>query len=109
MTNEEVRELVRRETFGNLTTANDHRIKLEQALVLPRIISIIDRRVKDGRLNDEVLSVWLVAQENSTDGYRIVMRQDGLQFGLASPGLKTDKHMILCGWYGGLLSAFLGM
>jgi len=52
---------------------------------------------------------WLVGQEDAADGYKIVMREDGKQFGLASAGFAHDKHRILVGWYGTLLSAFLAM
>ncbi len=37
------------------------------------------------------------------------MRDDGAQFGLASNGFADDKYLVLAGWYGGLLSAFLNM
>lgn len=37
------------------------------------------------------------------------MREDGLQFGLASNGLPRDKHLVLDGWYGDLISAFVAM
>jgi hypothetical protein len=50
-----------------------------------------------------------VGQENADDGYRIVMRDGGLQFGLATKGFSTDKYLFLTGWYGGLKSAFLAM
>jgi len=53
--------------------------------------------------------VWVVGQENSSNGYKIIMRDDGEQFGLASVGFPNDKHLILDGWYGSLLSAFLAM
>ena len=86
-----------------------HRITLEQALVPPQRISVIARLVKDGQMHDQELNVWLVGQERTRDGYRIIMREDGLQFGLASGGFPTDKHLVLVGWYGGLVSAFPNM
>ena len=67
------------------------------------------RKVESGRLNDEILDVWLVGQEDSTNGYKIIMRGDGKQFGLASSGFPNDRHLVLVGWYGSLLSAFLAM
>jgi hypothetical protein len=109
MTADEVRDLIRIQSTDNLTTANDHRISLEQALVTPERISVIARLVKGGRIQDQELNVWLVGQERSSDGYRIIMRDDGLQFGLASSGFPTDKHLVLVGWYGDLVSAFLSM
>jgi hypothetical protein len=109
MTADQVRELIRIQSIDNLTTTNDHRISLEQALVPPQRISVIARLVKGGRMQDQELNVWLVGQERSSDGYRIIMRDDGLQFGLASCGFPTDKQLVLVGWYGDLVSAFLSM
>lgn len=109
MTVEEVRELVLRQSARSLTAVNDHRITLEEALVAPRMISVIARHVKNGRVKDENLTVWLVGQEAQPDGYKIVLRGDGLQFGLASSGFPQDKVPILAGWYGDLLTTFLGM
>ena len=88
---------------------NDHGVTLEDALVAPRMISVIARQVKNGRVKDEELNVWLVGEENRTDGYKIVLRDDGSQFGLASIGFPHDKVPILVGWYGDLLTTFLGM
>ena len=109
MTVEEVRALVRIQSAANLTAVNDHRITLEDALVAPRMISVIDRRLKDGHMKDENLRVWLVGQENWTDGYKIILRDDASKFGLASTGFPHDKFPILVGWYGDLLTTFLGM
>jgi len=109
MTIEEVRALVRAQSTKSLTASNDHGINLEQALVAPQRISVIARQVKDGRMNDDTLNVWLVGQENPTDGYRIVMREDGSQFGLASSGFPNDEYLVLAGWYGDLVSTFLSM
>lgn len=109
MTITEVRALVLSQSAGSLAATNDHGLNLEQALVAPRRISVIARQVRDGHATDEKLNVWLVGQENRTDGYRIVMRDDGAQFGLASNGFADDKYLVLAGWYGGLLSAFLNM
>jgi hypothetical protein len=109
VTADEVRALVRVQSSGNLTAVNDHRITLEDALVAPRMISVIARQVKNGRVQDENLNVWLVGQESRTDGYKIVLRGDGSQFGLASNGFPHDKFPVLAGWYGDLLTTFLGM
>lgn len=109
MTAGEVRELLRTQTPDEANVTNDHGITLNDALVPPQRISIIERTVEKGRLKDKVLSVWLVGQERSADGYRIVMREDGPVFGLASTGFPTDKHPVLVGWYGDLISAFAGM
>ena len=108
MTLEDVEELVRTHTVGDLTAIN-HGIRLNQALISPQRISVIARNVQEGHVTDEQLSVWLVGQESFDDGYKIILRDDGLQFGLAYKGFPADKYPILVGWYGSLKSAFLGM
>jgi hypothetical protein len=109
MTEQEVSELVRLQANGHLATENLHEISLGQALVPPQWITVIVRTVRDGRVSDAQEFVWLIGKEKSVGGYSIVMREDGLQFGLASRGFPADDHPVLCGWYGGLLSAFLAM
>jgi len=108
MTTEEVQALVRNQSVENLGAVN-HNIALEDALVAPRVISVIARDVRNGRVKDESLTVWLVGQEKGPDGYKIILRDDGLQFGLASTGFPHDAAPILVGWYGDLLTTFLGM
>ncbi len=109
MTEAEVRQLVNSHSHGHLGVGNDHRITLKQALVPPERISITVQNVRIGRVTEMSQYVWLVGKEPSQDGYRIVMREDGLQFGLASPGFPSDQRLSLTGWYGGLVSAFLAM
>ena len=109
MTAEEVRALVHHQSAEHLSAVNDHRITLASALVTPRMIIVIVRQVKKGRLKDENLVVWLVGQENRPDGYKMILRDDGLQFGLASRGFPDDEFPVLAGWYGNLITAFLGM
>jgi hypothetical protein len=106
---DEVKEIVDLQATGALETTNDHRISLRQALVNPEFIKVVSQTVNCGRWTEETLSVWLVGRENSSDGYMIVMRDDGLQFGLAANGFHSSSYPGLCGWYGGLLSAFLAM
>jgi hypothetical protein len=109
MTSGEVQSLVREEA-ESLSLTNAHRILLEQAIIGPERISLISRTVSDDSLKDVVLNAWLVGREDSADGYKIVMRDDGKQFGLAAVGFAADKHLVLVGWYGSsLLSAFLAM
>jgi len=106
---EEVQGLVRDQSTGNLTAVNGHRITLKDALVTPRIISVVSRRVVGGRIKDEILKVWLVGQESRADGYKIVLREDGSQFGLAAPGFPQYEFLSLVGWYGDLMTTFRGM
>ena len=108
MTVEEIQELVRLQMSSAHSVIN-HRITLQQAIVPPQKISIIVRTVQHGKVKDQKLDCWLVGQEDSRDGYKIILREDGSQFGLASIGFPSDKHLILTGWYGNLLSAFLSM
>jgi hypothetical protein len=108
MTVEQVRELIRSQSEDYLSTKNDHGITLRQALVPPKLIPIIVQTVRNGRVIGREQTVWLVGKENSEGGYGIVMREDGLQFGLSSGG-PGDEHPTLVGWYGGLTSAFLSM
>jgi len=71
MTADEVQALVRAQSTGNLTTVNDHHISLADALVAPQMISLIARQVKNGRVKDENLNVWLVCQETGLMGTRL--------------------------------------
>jgi hypothetical protein len=109
MTLDEVQSLVRTQIAKSSGVTNAHQLKLEQAIVSPQKIPLVFRTVLDGCVKDETLHVWLVGQEGTPDGYKIVMREDGKQFGLASGGFAHDKHLILVGWYGTLMSAFLAM
>jgi hypothetical protein len=108
MTAEEVKELIHSQAAHGLALKN-HGMTLEQALIQPQRITVIERITQAGGNRDRNLDVWLVGQENSPDGYKIVLREDGMQFGLASGGFASDKHPILVGWYGSLKAAFLGM
>ena len=85
MTSSEVQALVREEAKG-LSVTNAHKITLEQAIMRPKRVLLISRTVSDWSLKDVVLDAWLVGQEDSADGYKIVMRDDAKQFGLASVG-----------------------
>lgn len=106
---ENVRALVRAQSASSLDAVNDHRITLGEALIEPRMITVAVRTIKNGGTKDQGLNVWLVGQENRSDGYKIILSDDGAKFGLASKGFPEDKVPILVGWYGSLLSAFLGM
>jgi len=109
MTAQEVNEIVRSQAADKSSVTNDHGISLSQALVPPQRISMLVQIVKRGRVREQKEEVWLVGQENPGDGYKIVMRDDGMQFGLASNSFPGSKHLTLCGWYGGLISTFLSM
>jgi hypothetical protein len=104
---EKVREAVDQQA-RNIWGEN-HGTSLIDLLVRPEEITVIERSVHNGAIEDRLLKVWLVAQESTVDGYRIVMSSDGSEFGLASSGWRDDQHLVLCGWYGDLESTFLGM
>jgi len=109
MTFEEVADLVHLQVGDAFMRTNDHGISLQESLVRPERMSVIARTVQGGRVKDQVLNVWLIGQEGRIDGYKIIMRDDGLQFGLASSGFPADKYPVLVGWYGNLMSAFMSM
>ena len=109
MTVEEVEAVIHLQVNEHPTATNAHQLVLKDALVRPRRISVIERTVKDSRVSDQELDVWLVAEEPRDDGYKIVMSDDGQRFCLASIGFPGNKHLVVSGWYRSLLSAFQGM
>jgi hypothetical protein len=109
MTVDEVKKRVQLQASLDLELTNGHRITLKQALDLPQQIKVIERSVRNGKFKEQRIDVWLIGQEDSSDGYKIIMRDDGLQFGLASKGFPSDSFLILTAWYGNLISTFLAM
>jgi len=109
ITVQDVKALVHSQYADNLNAANGHHVALKDAIIEPRRILLITRQVIDGQSKDELSTVWLVGQENEIDGYKIILRSDGSQFGLATNGFSHDKALVLAGWYSDLLAAFLGM
>jgi hypothetical protein len=109
MTVNEVRELIRSQSEDLLSTKNDPGVTLRQVLVPPKRTPVIVWTIRDSCVIENEQTVWLVGSEPSEDGYRIVMQEDGLQFGLSSRGFPSDEHLILVGWHGDLMSAFLSM
>jgi hypothetical protein len=108
VTAREVDDLIRSQ-IADTAGAQNHGMTLESALISPRKIPVVFRRVENGQVRDEEIQVWLVGQESMDDGYKIILREDGLRFGLASRGFPTDRYPILVGWYGSLLTTFLAM
>jgi hypothetical protein len=107
----DVRKLVENEIGDDWTVTNDHHVDLRRALVPPRRITVIERSVRNGKLRDRPLDVWLVLVERpeTLEGYRIVMKEDESVFGLATGGFPKDEHLVLCGWYGDFMTTFRGM
>jgi hypothetical protein len=109
MTAADVRNVLRAQLLHYPKATNDHGVTLDDALVPPQRISIIERTVQKGQLSDKLVTVWLVGQERSSTGYRIVMREDSSVFVLASAAFPADRHLVLVGLYGDLISAFINM
>ena len=111
MTGKEVADIVRAQIGDKWEGPHSHGIDLSRCLVPPTEISIIARTARKGRVSDEVLRVWLVLEERivERDGYKIVFNETMRSFGLVSSGYASDSNPILCGWYGGFMSALEGM
>ena len=75
MTSAEVRNLLRAQGLEEAKVTNGHGIALNDALVPPQRISIIQRTVQKGRLKDKLLSVWLVGQKRLAE--LSDLREDG--------------------------------
>jgi hypothetical protein len=107
----EVRKLVEDAIGDDWAVTNHHRVDLRSALVQPRKITVIERTVRNGKLRDRTVTVWLVLVEKVglDEGYRIVMKEHEAMFGLASEGFPEDEYLVLCGWYGDFMTTFQGM
>jgi hypothetical protein len=93
----DVRKMIEKEIGDDWSVTNHHHVDLRRALVQPRKITVIERTVKDGKLRDRTISVWLVLVERSEpeDGYRIVMKENEPVFGLTSEGFPRDEYFVL--------------
>jgi hypothetical protein len=106
-----IRNLVHSQIGDAWDATNDHGVDLRKSLVTPSLITVIERNVHDGRTVDRFTDAWLVLIEcpQTNGGYRIIASKNGSEFGLASEGLPTDEHLVVCGWYGGFMDTFRGM
>ena len=111
MNAQQVRELVEAQIGDNWAITNDHGVNLRRALVTPKKITAFERNVRNGKLGDRLVKVWVVLVEKTEtgNGYRIVMKDDEPKFGLASEGFPSDEHLVLNGWNGDFMTAFQGM
>ena len=111
MQSKDVRKLIENEIGDDWTVTNHHDVDLRRSLVQPRKITVIERIVRNGKIEDRTIAVWLVLVElpETDEGYRIVMKEDEPVFGLASEGFPSDEHLVLAGWYGDFMTAFVGM
>ena len=107
-TADDIAGLVREQIGGDWSRTNAHHVDLRLALVHPKLITIIERLVKNGKVRERTFKAWLVLIEDPVigEGYRIVAKEDGSLFGLASEGFDNDRHLVLDGWYGDFLTAF---
>jgi hypothetical protein len=99
MTAEEARAVLRKQIRTNAV------VGLESLVAPPHRISIIVR--ERGNI-EETITAWIVGEERP-HGYKIIMREDGSEFGLATDGFPEDAHPVLVGWYGDLKSAVLAL
>jgi hypothetical protein len=111
MNSAQIERLVHDAIGDSWDATNHHGVDLRTALVPPRLIKVIERNVREGKVHDEVIDAWLVLIERpeSGEGYRIVADASGRAFGLASEGLAGDEHLVLYGWHGDFWATFEGM
>lgn len=111
MNAEEIQKLVESQINDRWDTTNPHSVQLRKALVPPTLITVVERALVNGNIQDRLTVVWLVLIEEPDlkSGYRIVATQDGSLFGLAAEGFLFDSHLVLCGWYGNFMDTFQAM
>lgn len=111
MTVNEVSELVRDQIAGQWAVTNAHSLNLRRCLVTPTLVRVIERTVRNGRVQDRVQEMWLVLEERPVErnGYKIVFDEGTGMFGLASEGFAEDPYPVLCGLYGDFLTTFAAM
>lgn len=106
----DVRKLVVDQIADRWDETNSHRVNLRFSLVTPSQTKMILRRVRNGKIKDSTVDVWVVLLESPEgDGY-IIFYDDALdQFGLASSGFPDDPHPVISGYYGDFWTTFKGM
>ena len=106
----DVRALVVDQIADRWEETNSHNVDLRSALVPPSRTKMILRLVRNGKIKDSTVDVWIVLKElPDGDGYIIIYDDDRDQFGLASNGFPDDRHPVVCGYYGDFWSTFKGM
>jgi hypothetical protein len=103
MTSDDVSKRIEAEIGGRWSDSNLHGIDLRQCLVRPTLTKVIHQRVRDGRIHEELVEVWLVLEEKPIErnGYKIVFDEDSLSFGLA---WSSAPHPLLFGLYGDFIT-----
>lgn len=103
----DVRKLVVDQIADRWDETNSHRINLRSSLVTPSQTQMILRVVRNGKLKDSTVDVWVVLHEcPGGDGYIIFYDDARDQFGLASSGFPDDYHPVICGYYGDFWTTF---
>ncbi|MCC9608725.1 hypothetical protein LOC68_08830 [Blastopirellula sp. JC732] len=106
----EVRQLVLQEIDDRWDESNSHAFNLRTALIKPTPTPMIHRLVRNGKIKDAIVDVWIVLKElPEGDGYLIFYDEDRNQFGLASKGFPEDRYPVISGYYGSFWNAFKGM
>lgn len=106
----DVQKLVVDQISDRWGETNSHRINLRSSLVMPYQAKMILRLVRNGKVKDSTVDVWIVLLERPEgDGYVLFYDDKGDQFGLASVGFPQDQYPVICGYYGDFWATFKGM
>lgn len=106
----DVRKIVVDQIADRWGETNSHSVNLRTALVMPSQTQMILRLVRNGKIKDSTVNVWVVLLERPDgDGYIIFYDDARDQFGLASSGFNDDQHPVICGYYGNFWTTFKGM
>jgi len=110
MNSKEVQAYVNRQIGDQWAESNAHGVDLRGSLVTPHKTKVINRIVRDGKISDSVVEVWVVLEEvKGGDGYTMFFDEKDGGFGLATKGFKCDPHPVICGYYGDFWTTFKGM
>jgi len=105
----DVRKLVVDQIAGRWDETNSHRVNLRSAIVMPSQTKMTLQLVRNGKIKDTTVEVWIVLRElPEGDGYVIFYDDARDQFGLASAGFPDDRHPIIDGYYGDFWTTFKG-
>ena len=110
MNSAEVRTLVVDQIAERWDETNSHGVDLRSALVTPSRTTMILRLVRNGKIQDSAVDVWIVLRESADGGGYTIFYDDARdEFGLASEGFPGDRHSVVCGYYGEFWNTFKGM
>lgn len=105
-----VKKLVLEKIDDQSDETNSHTVDLRSALVPPVRATMILRLVRNGKIKDSTVDVWIVLRELSEcDGYTIFYDDERDEFGLASNGFPDDPYPVISGYYGDFWNTFKGM